>query len=160
MAKICKECGKNAYRTDVSAITVALRCSRARGTALRVYRCPHQRVWHLTNRTTWSASSGAMLAATGVGYHSLMAAVLTDRITVDEADLVKVAATTVEPQLSLSATRWTVDTWFNWGLVYPKGPTITAVDVEALLKIAEQGWHQWLSSRPTYPAISGVPYGL
>lgn len=153
MVTICKNCGKHAYCSDTFAITVALRCSRSRGVALRVYRCPHRRGWHLTSQSTWITSPGKPPTAEGCGYRGRMAAVLADQITVDEAVLVNVAAIDSNPQCSLSAARAAVDTWFRWGLVYANGPTVTAVDVDALREIAEQGWNRWLSSRLAGPTI-------
>lgn len=53
MKRTCATCGKKSYSTQERAIAVALRCSRLRGTALRVYHCPQHETWHLTSRTTW-----------------------------------------------------------------------------------------------------------
>jgi hypothetical protein len=53
MKRTCATCGKKSYSTQEGAIAVALRCSRLRGTALRIYQCPQHETWHLTSRPTW-----------------------------------------------------------------------------------------------------------
>lgn len=46
---MCPE--KVKYATRGAAIGAAVRASRKRGTALRFYRCPLCRKWHLTSQT-------------------------------------------------------------------------------------------------------------
>lgn len=43
-------CGKNLYPSYRRAVRVLLGCLRLRGGALRIYRCPDGRGWHLTSQ--------------------------------------------------------------------------------------------------------------
>lgn len=51
----CGASGKRRYPDELTAIAAALRCSKRRGVALRVYRCPDCEAFHLTRRRRWVA---------------------------------------------------------------------------------------------------------
>jgi hypothetical protein len=159
MVKVCSECGKRSYRTQSSAIGVALRCSRARGIGLRIYRCPHRYAWHLTKRPTSTAPRpDARTPPTGRGYRSQVAAAILSDPTVDESMLVAIAAGAGYAHYSVQAARTLINTWCYWGLVYANGSTITAIDVDALREIADHGWNRWLAARSAQLTTSGATH--
>lgn len=49
--RMCAECDKGAYDSELDVIHVLLRRSfRSGGLALRYYECPHGNGWHMTKR--------------------------------------------------------------------------------------------------------------
>lgn len=60
--KRCRDSQKKKYRTQLQALSVALRHSRKFGTAFRPYRCPGCGFWHLTTKPLaepqWSEKKG------------------------------------------------------------------------------------------------------
>lgn len=148
MKRTCAACGKNAYPSQDRAISVALRCSRLRGTALRVYHCPQHESWHLTSRAAWHDPSPAPAVAEP-GYRRPMAALLAERRSVREQELIDIAAGGANPRHVAAAVTDTVNTWCRWGLAYPVGQTIVAVDVPALRAIAARGWTAWTREQST-----------
>lgn len=147
--KRCPHCAKRSYNTQVRAITVALRCSRLRGTALRVYHCPYSHGWHLTRRPAWRPPAGSTTTSPrrGAGYRRIMAALLAERLIVDETALVMVAAEYGDPRYSVSSARAVIDAWCVWGLAYPDNDQVIAADLASLRYIAEYGWGAWLAER-------------
>ncbi|WP_212844922.1 hypothetical protein [Catellatospora sp. IY07-71] len=147
MSRTCATCGKKSYDTPERAIAVALRCSRLRGTALRVYHCPRHETWHLTSRATWRERPPEPPVA-ALGYRRRMAALLADRGSVGEQELVAAAASGVDPRHVRSLVTELLNIWCRRGLVYPDGPTVVAVDVPALGVIAAHGWSAWVREHP------------
>lgn len=146
--RTCATCGKKSYDTPERAIAVALRCSRLRGTALRVYHCPRHETWHLTSRATWRERPPEPPAA-ALGYRRRMAALLADRGSVGEQELVAVAAAGVDPRHVRSLVTELVNMWCRHGLAYPDGQTVVAVDVPALRLVAAHGWSAWVREHLT-----------
>ncbi|MEU7822458.1 hypothetical protein [Catellatospora sp. NPDC049133] len=149
MKRTCATCGKNAYPSQDRAISVALRCSRQRGTALRVYHCPQHEAWHLTSRATWHDPTPPPPPVAEPGYRRPMAALLAERRTVSEQELITAAAGGANPRQISTIVTDTLNTWCRWGLVYPDGQTIIAVDVPALRNIAARGWTAWTREQST-----------
>ena len=52
-------CEKQRYESQKQAIRAVLSYSRKRGVALRVYRCPLCKAWHLTRRKSWASKRPA-----------------------------------------------------------------------------------------------------
>jgi len=147
--------------TESVAITVALRCSHRRGALLRIYPCPRARAWHLTKRPTWTPAVCSASAETPhVGYRTRMAATLAELVTVHESALMSVVASSNDAGYSVPAARAVIDAWCYWGLVYPNGLTITAIDVEALREIATHGWSRWLASRSAHLVSTRASHDL
>ncbi|MEU8079257.1 hypothetical protein AB0B31_27900 [Catellatospora citrea] len=156
MKRTCATCGKKSYATHERAITVALRCSRLRGTALRVYHCPQHETWHLTSRATWHEHPPEPPVAT-LGYRRGIAALLADRGSVAEQELVAVTACGADPRHVRSIVTELLNSWCRWGLVYPDGHAVIAVDVPALRAIAQHGWSVWVREHLTGDAASPSP---
>lgn len=53
MTSYSLRCGKNRHIHESHAIRSAIASSRRGGLALRVYRCPGCKGWHLTKRRDW-----------------------------------------------------------------------------------------------------------
>jgi hypothetical protein len=51
-----RPCGKVRYTNERTAIRKAILSSRHAALALRVYRCPGCKGWHLTKKPTWMAT--------------------------------------------------------------------------------------------------------
>lgn len=147
MKRTCATCGKKSYPSQERAISVALRCSRLRGTPLRIYRCPRHESWHLTSRPTWQQRPPAPPAAV-LNHRRRMAALLAEQGSVGEQDLVAAAAAGTDPRHVRSVVTELLNTWCRRGLAYPDGQTVTAVDAAALREIAEHGWSAWVRQHP------------
>ncbi|MFC7247610.1 hypothetical protein ACFQO7_34540 [Catellatospora aurea] len=152
MKRTCATCGKKSYPSQERAISVALRCSRLRGTALRVYHCPQHETWHLTSRPTWQERPSSPPAAE-LNHRRRMAALLADRGSVGEQDLVAGA----DPRYVQSIVTEQLNTWCRWGLAYPDGQTVVAADVPALRAIAEHGWSAWVRAHPADTTTTRSP---
>ncbi|GAA1801308.1 hypothetical protein GCM10009682_23910 [Luedemannella flava] len=86
-----------------------------------------------------------------------MVAVLADRMTADEGELVSIVATNGDPRYSVTAARYVIHSWCEWGLAHTDGNTITAVDTDSLREIAKDGWHRWLAThRPDLVSTGGI----
>jgi hypothetical protein len=128
---------------------VALRCSRLRGTALRVYHCPRHESWHLTSRATWRQPP-SQPPITRLGYRRAIATLLAERRTVSEQELVEAAAGGANPQHAKMIINEILNTWCRRGLAHPDRQTVIAIDVPALRAIAAHGWTAWANEQATH----------
>lgn len=66
-----RPCGKVRYTSERTAIRKAIASSRHAGLALRVYRCPDCKGWHLTKKPKWTATHRPQPAESSRGRNAL-----------------------------------------------------------------------------------------
>ncbi|GAA2395442.1 hypothetical protein Cme02nite_55670 [Catellatospora methionotrophica] len=120
------------------------------------HHCPQHETWHLTSRATWHERPPAPPVAT-LGYRRAIAALLADRGSVVEQELVAITACGADPRHVPSIVTELLNSWCRWGLVYPDGQTVIAVNVPALRAISQHGWSVWVREHPTGDAAAPSP---